>query len=199
MENFIDEIRNNPNRMNIKILSQSANNIVADITPAYIVVTAGTPITAEKMNEIKNLVESSANNAITANSISTQASLTATSANEKAEEALQKSEQAISTASGANTKSDQTRSYVDGEMTRLSQLLTEKQGSIAYENGQKIDSFELTDKANQSDLETLQNLLQNQISSLQTAMANLQTELTNLKNGTSTFTLLKAKTIDLVD
>lgn len=38
-----------------------------------------------------------------------------------------------------------------------------------------------------------------EISALQNQINNLQTQINNMLNGTTTFTLLKAKTVDLVD
>lgn len=131
MEDFINEIRENPNKVNIKILSQSANTITAEITPAYTVKIPGTPITAEKMNEIKNLAETSATNSIVANGNATEANTNSRNANEKAGTALINSEQAVEIASSAKIQAEEALEQV-----------VEKQGTKVYVNDSIVETFD---------------------------------------------------------
>ncbi len=195
MENFIDEVRDEPNKMNIKILSQSANNILAEITPAYKVITAGTPITAERMNEIKSLAETSNENSNIAKDNALQANTNSTNAEEKAERALSNSEQATNVANMAKTKAEDA----------LTQVI-EKQGSKVLINGEYVTPFNADIKANQSEFDEYKNFtnqslteFETRFNELQNKVTTLETEIEKMKNGTSVFTLLKANTIDLID
>ncbi len=194
METFIDEVRENPNKMYIKVLSQTADTILAEITPAYKVKTPGTPVNADRMNDLVEAAERSDNNSTIAKSTAIEANNTANSADAKATTALTNSQEAITTANTALQKSNEALGQV-----------VEKQGTKVYINGEYVPSFDATTKANQVDFDTYkantnQSIvnLQTLIGQLQDQITALQTEINNMKNGTSVFTLLKTNTLDLV-
>lgn len=205
MENFIDEVRDEPNKMNIKILSQSADTIIAEITPAYNVSVAGTPITANIMNEIKNMLEQSEVNSSNANATSQQAQSLASSAEQKSSTALTTAQSAQEVAQIAKTQSDETMKQV-----------VEKMGSKVYSSGEYISSFDADTKVNKTEYETnkittdeslaslqtqideLSQSMQTKINEINQVLQEIQTEIANMKAGVSVFSLLKANSIDLV-
>lgn len=205
MENFIDEVRDEPNKMNIKILSQSADTIIAEITPAYKVSVAGTPITANIMNEIKNMLEQSEVNSSNAKATSQQAQSLASSAEQKSTTALTTAQTAQEVAQIAKTQSDETMKQV-----------VEKMGSKVFSSGEYISSFDADTKVNKTEYETNKTTTDESLASLQTqidelsqsmqtkineitqVLQEIQTEVANMKAGVSVFSLLKANSIDLV-
>lgn len=208
MDNFVDEIRVSPNKMNIKILSQSADTMVAEITPAYTVQTPGTPINAAKMNELKGIAEQSSSKAAAAQTVANSASSTANTANTTATNAKTQAVNAMAKAQQAMTTATEAKATADNAL----QQVVNKQGSIVTVNGQYKESFEANDKLDKTvfnsyktstensinSIKTNVETLKSQVATLQTQVTALQNEIKNMKNGTSVFTLLKANTLDLV-
>lgn len=56
LEEFKDRESTNPKRKKIKIISQSANEIIADIENAEVATQEGTPINAEVMNKLRTAI-----------------------------------------------------------------------------------------------------------------------------------------------
>ena len=181
---FTNRTGNNLNRRKIKIISQSADEIIADIELADEPDenSEGTVFNAELMNSFKDTINVSEEKAIEAHNAANEA---LTKANEALQQVVEK---------------QGTKVFVGGEY---------KSTFDADSKVQKVE-FDEFKTNNTQDLASLQSDLMNQIESLRTQVSSLnteiqnkilqlQTELSNMKNGTSVFTLLKANTIDLVD
>jgi len=116
--NFVNRQGENLNRKRLRIISQTANEIIADIERADTPSVEGTPINATTMNQFQQEIDtanstassavSTANSAVstanTALSTANTASQNATSAVSTANTASQNATEAVSTANAANAK-----------------------------------------------------------------------------------------------
>ena len=116
---FQDRQGSNLNRKKLRIVSQTADEIIVDVERADSPTQEGTPINASTMNQFQQEINTSntnASNAVTvANSASSNASNAVTTANNaetKATTALSKAETAITTANQAKAKAD----YVEEQL-----------------------------------------------------------------------------------
>lgn len=118
----------NLKRRKITIVSQTGNEIIADIDFIEDVKGSATPITAQIMNDFKKdiaLAKSKSGEAL-----------------ESSVEAKTDSADALANSNTALTKAESAESAVNEALTRI----IEEGGSVVTKNGQKITPFETTDK-----------------------------------------------------
>lgn len=95
-----------PNRKRLTIIQQNSNEIIADIENADEPTVAGTPITAEVMNNFQSEINTANQNSISAVGTANTASGNASTALSNSQTALTNSQAAVTTANTANTKAD---------------------------------------------------------------------------------------------
>lgn len=149
---FVDRVSDTPNRRKIKIISQTADEIIADIEMADNATVEGTPITASKMNEWDEIIstaktksDTAYTNANDSKTDSSTALLNSTTALNQANFALQKSEE-------AKTKANEALSQV-----------VEKQGTKVYVNDECVSMFNSDIKADKIYVDNIKNNLENSI------------------------------------
>lgn len=153
LEEFKDRISENPNRRKIKIVSQTADEIIADIEYADNASQEGTPVNAAKLNEIRTAVTNAENNSSQALTTASGASATAGDADAKAGQALTNSQNAVTTANSAYSKADEA----------LTQVVN-MQGTKVKVNGSIVSEFDADTKV---DVNTY-SALSNRVSALET-------------------------------
>lgn len=153
LEEFKDRISENPNRRKIKIVSQTADEIIADIEYADNASQEGTPVNAAKLNEIRTAVTNAENNSSQALTTASGASATAGDADVKAGQALTNSQNAVTTANNAYSKADEA----------LTQVVN-MQGTKVKVNGSIVSEFDADTKV---DVNTY-SALSNKVSALET-------------------------------
>lgn len=146
-----------PNRRRIKIVSQTADEIIADVEYADNATENGTPINAEKMNKIRTAVINAENNSSQALTTASIANTTAGNADEKADQALTNSQNAVTTANQASGKADEA----------LTQVVN-MQGTKVKVNGSLVPEFDADTKVDVSTYNTEKTALLNRVSALET-------------------------------
>ena len=145
-----------PNRRRIKIVSQTADEIIADIEYADNATENGTPINAEKMNKIRTAVMTAENN-------SSQAVMAASSANTTAGNADTKANQALETSQSAETTANQAFEKADEALTQGVNM----QGTKVKVNGAIVSEFDADTKVDVSIYNTEKTALSNRVTALE--------------------------------
>ena len=156
-----------PNRRRIKIVSQTADEIIADIEYADNATENGTPINAEKMNKIRTAVMTAENNSsqavMTAENNSSQAVMAASSANTTAGNADTKANQALETSQSAETTANQAFEKADEALTQVVNM----QGTKVKVNGAIVSEFDADTKVDVSIYNTEKTALSNRVTALE--------------------------------
>ena len=146
LEEFKDRISTYPNRRKLKIITQTADEIIADVEYADSASQDGTPVNAAKLNEIRTTVDSANTYATNAYNTASSANTTAGNADTKAGQALSNSQSALTTANNAYSKADEA----------LNQVVN-MQGTKVKVNGVIVSEFDSNTKVDVSTYNTLSN------------------------------------------
>ena len=163
--NFKNKSVNNPQRKKIKILSQTPDEIIADVDFAETVEEEGTAITAEIMNSFQTAINNIETTSSTAQTQSSQALQIANAASTNANQAINDVDVLDGLVQEAKSKAEEALAQV-----------VEKQGSKIYTNGSYVSTFETTDKVDATTYQAAISNIQSQISQINTLITKLGEE-----------------------
>lgn len=164
-----------PNRRRIKIVNQTADEIIADIEFADNATESGTPINAEKMNKIRTAVINAENNSSQALTTANNAKSVADQADTKSTSALTNSQNAVNTANIANQTASEALSHI-----------VNMQGTKVKVSGNIVSEFDADTKV---DVTTFNN----EITNLKNSKVDISSYNTDKSALTSRVTTLEAK------
>ena len=186
-----------PNRRKIKIISQNASEILADVEMADEPSEEGTSITAQTLSVWQDTIIESNAIAEAANNTANTAKLNSESAINTANTANDKSDTAVNTANEANTKSDNAVAVANSANATAEYTLrtvVEKQGTIVTENGIYKPTFDADTKVNVNNYNIDQGTLNQRIQELEQSVALKSDIPTNYVTTNTTQAISGAKT-----
>lgn len=185
MENIVFKNREShfPNRRKIKIISQNANEILADVEMADEPTEEGTPVTAQILSSWQNAIVESNTIAEAANTTANTAESNSESAINTANTANINSNTAVNTANEANTKSDNAvlvANNANATAENALRTVVEKQGTVVTENGIYQPTFNADTKVSVTNYNVDQNTLNQRIQVFENnpALVHLMSKLT---------------------